>query len=287
MTVKAKDTAEIGVLGCSGRVGSLIVREIREQRFGESVALAGGTVRAPAPADFFTTTDADALFSRANVLIDFTTPEATAKHVWLAAKHHKPLVIGTTGLNPQQAQEIRDAANETSIVYAANMSVGVNLLLALVEQAAASLGPEWDIEIAETHHRYKVDAPSGTALALGKAAEKGLKALSPRGEGLGEGDMTQTAGIISPSPQPSPQGERGVVLDRSGKREPGTIGFAVQRGGDVAGEHMVSFFGEGERLELGHKAANRAIFAKGAIRAALWVKDQPRGLYSMRDVLGL
>lgn len=252
-------TTGIGVLGCGGRVGALLVQELQAGHWGADVTLAGGTVRqgAARPADFFTTEDPGELISCADVLIDFTSPEATAKHVWLAAKNHKPLVIGTTGLNPQQEQEIRDAAKETAIVYAANMSVGVNLLLALVEQAAARLGPEWDIEIAETHHRHKVDAPSGTALALGRAAAKG----------------------------------RGVTLDpvtdRSGRREPGAIGFAVQRGGDVVGEHTVTFYAEGERLELGHKAGNRALFAKGAIRAALWAGSQPYGLYSMRDVLGL
>lgn len=249
----------IGVLGCTGRVGALLVAELQARNFGDHVALAGGTVRrgvAPGTG-FFMTAEADQLFARADVLIDFTRPEATARHVWLAAKNHKPLVIGTTGLGPGQEQEIRDAAKETAIVYAANMSIGVNLLLALVEQAAAKLGPEWDIEIAETHHRHKVDAPSGTALALGRAAAKG----------------------------------RGVTLDpvtgREGKRERGAIGFAVQRGGDVVGEHTVTFFADGERLELGHKASNRALFAKGAIRAALWAADRPHGLYTMRDVLGL
>lgn len=250
---------KIGVLGCTGRVGKLIVQELQARHFGPGVSLAGGTVRPglPKDADFPVMDAPDDLFEMADVLIDFTRPEATAKHVWLAAKHRKPLVVGTTGLNAEQEQEIRDAARETPIVYAANMSIGVNLLLALVEQAAARLGPEWDIEIAETHHRHKVDAPSGTALALGKAAASGR-------------------GI-----------ELAPVTDRTGERKPGAIGFAVQRGGDVIGEHMVTFYAEGERLELGHRASNRALFAKGAIRAALWAQDQPPGLYAMRDVLDL
>ncbi|MCB9990996.1 MAG: 4-hydroxy-tetrahydrodipicolinate reductase [Rhodospirillales bacterium] len=251
--------AKIGVLGCTGRVGALIVQEIQARHFGPEISLAGGTVKPgyPADVDFFTTEDPATLFEMADVLIDFTTPDATAKHIWLAAKHHKPLVIGTTGLNDSQEQEIADAAKEAPIVYAANMSVGVNLLLALVEQAAARLGTEWDIEIAETHHKHKIDAPSGTALALGKAAASGRKTtLDP-------------------------------VTDRTGERQSGDIGFAVQRGGDVVGEHTVTFYAEGERLELGHKASNRSLFAKGAIRAALWVKDQSPGLYAMRDVLGL
>jgi len=249
--------ASIGVLGCTGRVGTLLVREIRASDIAD---LAGGTVvpGTPATTDFFMTSDPAELFSRADVLIDFTQPDATARHVWLAAKHHKPLVIGTTGLNEQQEQEIRQAALETAIVYTANMSVGVNLLLALVEQAAGKLGLDWDIEIAETHHRNKIDAPSGTALALGKAAEKGRK------------------------PSSSP-----FVTERNGKRDPGAIGFSVQRGGDVVGEHTVSFLTDGERLELGHKATDRSLFAKGALRAALWLHGKPHGLYTMRDVLGL
>ncbi len=231
--------ARIGVFGCTGRVGQLLVKELQSGHW-EGLSLAGGSVRPGLPAneDFYTTDHPEKLFERADVLVDFTTPDATAKHVWLAAKHHKPIVIGTTGLNAAQEKELRDAAKECAIVYAANMSVGVNLLLALVEQAAARL-PGWDIQIAETHHRHKKDAPSGTALALGRAT--------------GEDN----------------------------------IGYAVQRGGDIVGEHTVAFFGEGERIELGHKATDRALFARGALRAALWVKDQDYGLYSMRDVLGL
>lgn len=250
---------QIGVVGCMGRVGALIVHELQARHFGPNITLAGGTIKPghPSDLDFYVTEDPDDLFERADVIIDFTRPDVTAKHIWLAAKHHKPLVIGTTGLNSEQEQEIADAAKETAIVYAANMSVGVNLLMALVEQAAARLGTEWDIEIAESHHKHKVDAPSGTALALGKAAAKGRNMeLKP-------------------------------ITDRDGERKSGDIGFAVQRGGDVVGEHMVTFFAEGERLELGHKASNRSLFAKGAIRAALWVKDQPAGLYDMRDVLSL
>lgn len=237
---------KIGILGNTGRVGKLLTGELESGRWPD-LALASGAALGDNP---------DPLFDKAHVLIDFTAPDATAKHVWLAAKHHRPIVIGTTGLNEAQEKELRDASTECAIVYAANMSVGVNLLLALVEQAAARLGPEWDIEIAETHHRNKIDAPSGTALALGKAAKAGRKS----------GDF---------------------VTDREGRRQEGTIGFAVQRGGDVVGEHMVSFFGEGERIELSHKATDRALFARGALRAAQWAKGKPYGLYSMRDVLGL
>ena len=251
--------AKIGVLGCTGRVGSLVVREIQARQFGAGVQLAGGSVRPGLPEknDFFTTHDADELFRRADALIDFTTPETTAKHAWLAAKHHKPLVIGTTGLSEAQERELRDAAKEAPIVYAANMSLGVNFLLVFIEQMASRLGAEWDIEILETHHKYKIDAPSGTALALGKAATKGRK------------------------------DKEKFVFDRKGEREPGSIGFAVRRGGDTVGDHTVSFMTEGEIIELRHVAGDRVLFARGAVKAALWLRDQKNGLYSMRDVLGL
>lgn len=252
--------AKIGVLGCAGRVGRLIVRELQARHFGPGVSLAGGTVRGGYPdgqPDFYVTDDPEDLFARADVLIDFTTPEATARHIWLAAKHRKPLAVGTTGLSDVQNRELADAAKEAPILYAANMSVGVNLLLALVEQAAARLDPAWDIEIMETHHKHKIDSPSGTALALGRAAQKGR----------GTGEF--------------------ITGERKGARVAGTIGYAVQRGGDVTGEHDVSFFGEGERLVLSHKATDRALFARGAVRAAMWLRDRPPGLYAMRDVLGL
>lgn len=252
----------IGVLGCAGRVGALIVQELQARHCGPGVSLAGGTVRKglPAPPGFFTTDDPAALFECADVLIDFTRPDATARHLWLAASHRKPIVVGTTGLGEQGEREIADAAKETAILYAANMSVGVNLLLALVEQAAARLGIEWDIEIAETHHRRKIDSPSGTALALAGAAQRG------RGG-------ADNAPLLPPG--------------REGERPQGAIGFAVRRGGDIVGDHTVSFMTEGETVEIGHRATNRALFAKGAIRAAVWLKDKPRGLYTMRDALNL
>lgn len=251
--------AKIGVLGCTGRVGALVVREIQARHFGASVTLAGGTVRPglPEKSDFFITHDADELFRRADALIDFTSPETTARHAWLAAKHHKPLVIGTTGLNEAQEKELRDAAKEAPIVYSANMSLGVNFLLVFIEQMASRLGSEWDIEILETHHKYKIDAPSGTALALGKAATRGRK------------------------------DKEKFVFDRKGEREPGSIGFAVRRGGDTVGDHTVSFMTEGEIIELRHVAGDRVLFARGAVKAALWLRNQKNGLYSMRDVLGL
>jgi 4-hydroxy-tetrahydrodipicolinate reductase len=204
--------------------------------------------------------NAEAAIAAADVAIDFTTPEATARHVWLAAEKHVPIVVGTTGLSAQQETVLREAGAVIPVLYSANMSIGVNLLAALVERAAAVLGPDYDLEISEMHHRHKVDAPSGTALLLGRAAAKG----------------------------------RGVVLDdvrrdnASGTRSVGSIGFASLRGGDVAGDHTVMFAGEGERLELTHRAGSRALFAQGALKAAEWlVRQKKPGLYSMKDVLGL
>lgn len=251
---------KIGVAGCAGRMGSLIAREILSGRWPE-VALAGGSV-APgdsAPGGFFVTHDPDDLFTRSDLVIDFTAPEATRRHVWLAAKHRVPLVVGTTGLDAAAEKELSDAAREVPILRAANMSIGVTLLSALVERAAGALGPEWDIEIFESHHKHKADAPSGTALALGSAAAKGR----------GGAEFVHAR------------------HGRTGERQVGSIGFSVARGGDVAGEHTVFFLGEGERLEFTHRASDRALFARGALRAATWLYGKPPKLYTMRDVLEL
>lgn len=232
---------KVAIAGYKGRMGQMLVRELESGTWPDLV-YGGGTDSNDDPEKLF---DAD-------LVIDFTKPEATRKHIWLAAKHHKPLIIGTTGLGAQDHKEMQDASLECPLLFSANMSVGINLLAALVEQAATRLGDQFDIEILETHHHNKIDAPSGTALMLGKAT-----------------------------------GRKAAPYERSGKRESGTVGYAVQRGGDVVGEHTVSFFGPGERLELGHRAHDRSLFAKGALRAALWLKDQPYGFYSMRDVLDI
>lgn len=247
---------KIGVLGYTGRVGGAILRELQSGNYG-GLTLAGGYARKPQKEDFFTTDNAAALFDKSDVLIDFTLPDATMAHIDIAAETGKPLVIGTTGLSADQEKHIKEAAQNAPILHAANMSVGVNMLLALVGQAAERLGVEWDIEISETHHKHKIDSPSGTAVALGKEAAKA------RGT------------------------ELTIKHDRNGAREKGDIGFAVQRGGDVVGEHMVTFFGEGERLQLGHIASDRALFAKGALRAARWLHGRDNGLYTMRDALDL
>lgn len=251
---------KIGITGYTGRVGSLLVQELQSNVW-NGLELAGGTSRKiDANVNFFTTDNADELFARCDAVIDFTLPEATLHHAALAAQHKKILIVGTTGLSAAQEKQLEAAAQQTTIVYAANMSLGVNLLAALVEQSAKALSPDgWDIEVFESHHHNKIDAPSGTALLLGKAAAKGRN-------------------IELPSPVP---------FDRNGKREEGEIGFSVVRGGDVVGEHTVFLFGQGERIELTHRATNRALFARGALKAAEWAKEKPAGLYSMRDVLGL
>lgn len=235
---------KIGVTGFKGRMGQLLVEEIKAA---EDLEFAGGIDMGD---------DAEALFVAADIVIDFSVPDATITHARLAANNGTALIVGTTGLSEKQEQQLNDTAQKTAIVYAANMSIGVNMLMALVEQAASRLDVDWDIEVFETHHNQKIDSPSGTALALGKSARKGR----------GAGDF---------------------VTDRTGKRNQGDIGYAVQRGGDVVGEHDVTFFNQGERITLGHKATDRRLFVQGALRAARWVHGKDAGLYSMQNVLDL
>lgn len=202
--------------------------------------------------------DLSMLIGSADVLVDFSAPAALAAHLDAARGAGTPIVIGTTGLSPADHAAIDAAARDIAVLQTGNTSLGVAVLARLVRQAAA-LGTDWDIELIEMHHRHKADAPSGTALMLGEAAAAG------RGASLA--DLR--------------------VEDRDGVREPGAIGFASLRGGTIAGEHQVIFAGEGERLVLGHVAEDRAIFARGAIRAALWLTGQPAGRYRMDDVIGL
>lgn len=245
----------IGIVGYTGRMGRQLVKELTCGH-NTSLELAGVSGRTVRPEAFPVFNCPEDLFKISDCVIDFTSPAITLDHIELAVRHGKKLVLGTTGLEEVHYRSLADAGKKTTILQSANTSIGVNLLLALVEQAAARLGAGWDIEISETHHRNKIDAPSGTALALGQAARKGRNG----------GDFCN---------------------DRAGKRKDGDIGYAVSRGGDVVGEHMVTFYGVGERLELGHKAGDRALFAKGALKAAQWLNDKPPGLYTMRDVLGL
>jgi 4-hydroxy-tetrahydrodipicolinate reductase len=195
-----------------------------------------------------------------DVLIDFTRPEGTLAAVKACVAAGRGIVIGTTGFTPEQREEIELAAQQIPVCISGNFSIGVNLCMALVEHAARVLGERFDIEVVEAHHRMKVDAPSGTALMLGEAAARGAE-LS-----------LKDAAVYAR------QGHTGA-------REAGTIGFATIRGGDVVGDHTVMFLGDGERVEIAHKASNRANFANGALRAAAWLSNKPAGLYSMKDVL--
>jgi 4-hydroxy-tetrahydrodipicolinate reductase len=222
----------------------------------------GTLVQVPTPGAYLTASPEE-LFVKADAVIDFTTPDYTKALGELAEKHGKILVCGTTGLKEAGINALKKNAKRARIICSPNMSIGVNLLLGLVEKVAAILpAEECDIEIDEMHHRLKVDAPSGTALTLGAAAARGRK--------------VQLADVRTDYQQSG-----------LGARKQGAIGFSVRRGGDVIGDHTVTFACAGERVELAHKASNRDIYATGAIRAALWAKDKPAGFYSMRDVLGI
>jgi 4-hydroxy-tetrahydrodipicolinate reductase len=263
----------LGIAGCGGRMGRMLVQTALAT---EGVRLAGGCERPDHPAvgqdigtlaglaatGLVVTSDAARLFPTCDAVIDFTSVEAVGAHAELAARHQAALVVGTTGLKPAHLALLAEAARMVPVVQSANMSVGVNLLLGLTRQVAAVLGEDYDIEIVEMHHRHKIDAPSGTALALGEAAAAGRKVS------LEATAVRVRDGITGPRPK-------------------GAIGFASLRGGDVVGEHSVIFAADGERIELTHKASARQVFAKGAVRAALWSAGRPPGFYTMRDVLGL
>jgi len=247
----------IGILGVTGRMGRAIGNAAAEA----GVPVAGGIDRKGGVHGDHA--DAAALATASSVLIDFSAPDALDRHLRIAVEAGRPIVVGTTGLKPEHHAAIDEAARHVAVLQSANTSLGVNLLRGLVEQAAARLGPDWDIEVLEMHHRDKVDAPSGTALLLAQSAAKG------RGSTLKELSRFDRMG------------------DHPEGREEGTIGYASLRGGSVAGDHMVIFATEGERIELGHRAESRAIFARGAVKAAEWLQGKPRGRYTMQDVLGL
>ena len=264
---------KIAIAGAAGRMGRVLTRIIHET---DGLEVAGGFEPEGSPAigaDMGTlagigelgitiTGDPLPLFTHIEGLIDFTVPRATLELAALSAQARIVHVIGTTGIDAEGERKIRLAANHARIVKSGNMSLGVNLLAALVKRVAQSLGPEFDIEIVEMHHRHKIDAPSGTALLLGQAAADG------RGVALSEASVRARDG-------------------HTGARPEGHIGFQALRGGSVVGEHTVIFAGAAERIELTHKAESRDIFARGAAKALLWAKDRKPGLYSMADVLGL
>jgi 4-hydroxy-tetrahydrodipicolinate reductase len=252
----------IGIFGANGRMGRAIAQVADAEGIGlagGTGSRAGGTIGAQSAA---ITDDPRALAASADVLIDFSTPHALAANLDACVATGKPLLIGTTGLEPAHQAAIDAAAAKIAVLQTGNTSLGVNLLAALVREAASRLGDDWDIEIVEMHHRHKVDAPSGTALLLGEAAAAG------RGIDLASHSVRGRDGI-------------------TGARKAGDIGFASLRGGSVAGEHLVVLASDSERIELGHRAESRIIFARGAIRAAQWLAGKAPGRYTMADVLGL
>ncbi|MBC8024262.1 MAG: 4-hydroxy-tetrahydrodipicolinate reductase, partial [Burkholderiales bacterium] len=207
-------------------------------------------------------TDADRALRSADVLIDFTRPEGTLAHVRACMAAKRAIVIGTTGFAAPGLAEIRDASRDIAIVMAPNMSIGVNVMMRLVETAARALGPDYDAEVFEIHHKMKVDAPSGTALKLGEVVAKA------RGVSVEKDSIFARHGT-------------------TGERKAGSIGFSVARGGDIVGDHTVFFAGPGERVEITHRASSRVTYAQGAMRAARFLVGKPPGLYDMADVLGI
>jgi 4-hydroxy-tetrahydrodipicolinate reductase len=264
---------KLAIAGAAGRMGRVLTRIIHET---PGCDVAGGlepkgsahqgadmgTLAGIGPLGVAVSDDPLALFTRIDGIVDFTVPQATLELCDLAAQARIVHVIGTTGIDEAGNARIKAASRHARIVKSGNMSLGVNLLASLVKRVAATLGEEFDIEVLEMHHRAKIDAPSGTALLLGEAAAAG-RAIS-----LKEHSVRSRDG-------------------HTGARAPGTIGFATLRGGSVVGEHTVMFAGAAERIELTHKAESRDIFARGAVKAALWAFDKKPGLYAMSDVLGV
>ena len=263
-------TITIGIPGAAGRMGRMLIREIdaapdlqlvaATDRAGtEAIGQDSGMLAGTGKNGVIIGDDPVGL-ATADVIIDFTSPAASVAHAGMASAQNSALVVGTTGLGEADEIALRDAADGIALVYCANTSVGVTLLGKLVEQVAAQLVEGWDIEILESHHHHKVDAPSGTALALGHAAA--------RGRGV---DLDDVADMVRKG--------------QTGARREGDIGFAVLRGGDVTGEHSVIFYGDSERVEISHRATDRAIFARGALRAARFAARAKAGFYNMEDVL--
>ena len=264
---------KIGIIGAAGRMGQTLIKACLET---EGVELAAAVERPDSAAvgkdagevaglprcGLLVGGDIAACIAGLDALIDFTRPEATLANLELCRLHKKYLIIGTTGFTSEQRGLIEQAALETAVVMAPNFSVGVNLTLKILETAARVMGEYTDIEVIEAHHRHKVDAPSGTALRMGEVVAKTL------GRDLKDCAVYGREGI-------------------TGERERKTIGFSTIRAGDIVGEHTVMFADEGERVEITHKASSRTTFAKGAVRAALWLKGKERGLFDMQDVLGL
>jgi 4-hydroxy-tetrahydrodipicolinate reductase len=263
---------KVGVVGCAGRMGQMLLKMLinapgivvvggTERRGSVALGQDLGALAGADPLGISVGDDPSMLFETSDVVVDFTNPTATVQHAQMAARTGCALVIGTTGFDNDQLSSLHRAAQRAAIVLAANMSLGINLLQQVVEEVARILDPDWDIEIVEMHHRAKIDAPSGTALALGEAAARG------RGQNLRRISRRSRDGQVGP-------------------RVKGEIGFAALRGGDVVGDHTVIFAADGERVEITHRASSREIFARGAVKSVLWAAGKKPGLYSMRDVLG-
>jgi 4-hydroxy-tetrahydrodipicolinate reductase len=263
---------KIAIAGASGRMGRMLIETVLND---PDATLAGALDRAGSPhlgqdagaflgkpTGVLLTDDIDRVFGEADYLIDFTRPEGTMLHVAAAQQHGVKLVIGTTGFSNEQKAEMRAAADKVAIMFAANMSVGVNVTLKLLEYAARHFSHGYDIEIIEAHHRHKIDAPSGTALMMGEAIAGAL------------GRKLDDVAVY---------GREGIT----GERDPSTIGFAAIRGGDIVGDHTVLFAGIGERIEITHKSASRQSYAQGALRAVRFLEGHANGLFDMQDVLGL
>ncbi len=263
---------QVAVAGASGRMGHMLIEAIRAS---DDCRLAGALDVASSPAigndaaaflghasGVPVTADIATGLQHAQVLIDFTRPEGTLAHVRACRERGLQMVIGTTGFTEAQKREIEDAARDIAIMLAPNMSVGVNVTMKLIEMAAKALATGYDIEIIEAHHRHKVDAPSGTALKMGEVIAEAL------------GRDLKKVGVFA---------RQGVT----GERAPSTIGFSAIRGGDIVGDHTVLFAGTGERIEITHKAASRATYAQGSLRAVRFLGGQSKGMFDMFDVLGL
>jgi 4-hydroxy-tetrahydrodipicolinate reductase len=265
-------TLNIAIAGSAGRMGRALLEAVMQapdlrlsaalERPGSAFVGKDAGELVGAPCGVQITEDVAGALRQCHALIDFTRPEATLNHLKLCREHGVNIVIGTTGFAAGQKQQIAEAAQDIGVVFAPNMSVGVNLCLKLLDIAARVLSEGYDIEIVEAHHRHKVDAPSGTALRMGEVVAGAL------GRDLAECAV---------------YGREGVT----GERAPSTIGFATVRGGDIVGDHTVLFAGTGERVEITHKASSRATFALGALRAARFLAQRGKGLFDMQDVLGL
>ena len=262
----------IAIAGSAGRMGRALIEAISQapdmrlaaalERPGSALIGKDAGELVGAPCGVLISDDMDAGLKAADVLIDFTRPEGTLVHLALCRQHKTNIIIGTTGFTPEQKQQIQNASLDIGIVFAPNMSVGVNIVFKLLEQAAKVLAEDYDIEIIEAHHRHKVDAPSGTALRMGEVVAEAS------GRKLADCAVYAREGV-------------------TGERPAASIGFATVRGGDIVGDHTVLFAGIGERVEISHKASSRATFSMGALRAARYLAGKRSGLYDMQDVLGL